>query len=210
MPTLNLNLNSSRAKPAGTGGIVLGPSIKINLGVAGMTYITGNNWNHIEQSGTGVQVIRGESSGATRASLINAAGALTGMTIDLITFMQGESNGQLTDGIYPAAANRWEWTTFAGGRSFKIHNMIVGKLYMHKIMCSVDIGIPSAHNVNYSLIGATTIVITNFDENGNVTNLLGGPGGLTLAPNGSGDIEHLLDIATNIGQVSVVEIFPIL
>lgn len=206
---INLNANSPAMGNLG-GSLVLGPSIKINLGVAGMTYITGDHWNHIEQSGTGIQVIRGESSIDTRASLIDALGNLTTWTIDLLTFMQGEANGQNSAGLYPAAANRWEWTTFAGGRSFKIHNMTIGKQYLHKIICSVDSGIPSAHNVNYSLIGATTIAITNFDEIGNVSNLLGGPGGITIAPNGSGDIEHLLDIAANIGQVNVIEIFPIL
>lgn len=207
----NLSLNLNRAKAiAGTSGITLGPSIKINLGVAGMTYITGDNWNHIEQSGTGVQVIRGESTGATRASLINGIGVLTGWTIDIITFMQGELNGQLSAGRYPAGANRWEWTTFAGGRSFKIHNMTIGKSYLHYIMNSVDAGIPGPHLVDYSLIGATTKLTTSGNCLGNVTNLLGGPNGIIMNPNGSGDIEHLLNINTGLGQVSVVEIFPIL
>lgn len=188
------------------------PSVKINLGVAGMTYIATGNWNHVEQSGTGVQVIRGNNSGTTLGSFRDTSGAATGWGINLIDFMQGEANGPLTSGLYPAVANQWEWTSFAGGRSFKITGLTSGHQYNFKILCGVFGGIGgfTDHSVDINISGGAGgsgggNFVGNL-ENDNRTNLINGSGGINVTAGTAGEVTIIVTPNVHSGVINVIEI----
>lgn len=198
----------SPSAPAAGG---LGP-VRINLGVVGMDYIPTGNWNHIEQSGTGAQQNYGDSHAAPLSFLRDANGNLTAWNVNLITFMQGEGNGPLTDGLYPAAANRWEWTSFPGGRAFKITGLTTGRQYNFKILCGVFSGLAgfSDHSVDINVDGGAGgsgggNFVGNL-EDGNITNLVNGAGGINVVAGTAGEVTITVTPNAHIGVINVVEI----
>lgn len=190
------------------------PSVKINFGGTSGTYIGTGNWNHVFQSfASGAQTIKGDNSGQTLASLRYTDGTLSGWGVNIVSGFQGDVTGQNTTGLYPATANFDEWTNpgASGGRQFKFTSMTVGHTYNLKIMCSVNsaVGGAAAQTVDITVAGASGGgTFTNFNEKGNVTNLINGSGGVNVVPNASGEILITVTKNTNVASVSVIEITP--
>lgn len=158
--------------------------IIVNLGGLSMSYLTGVNYNHIPQNyASGVQIVKGENSGDTLASLRKTDGVLTGYQVNIIHVLQGEQLGQNTAGVFPASFNVDEWTNpSAGSRSFEITGLDNSKTYTIKIMCSVDIGNPGNMNEDVTIAGATGGGTFTIDQSTNVTNFVGGVNGVDFTP----------------------------
>lgn len=188
------------------------PTVKINLGFLGMDYTATGNWNHVEQSGTGAQQNYGNNHGQPLSFLRDTDGVATSWNVTINSFMQGEGNGPTGAGTYPAAANKWEWTSFAGGRSLKVTGLTTGRQYNFKILCGVLAGLGgfSDHSVDINVSGGTGGSgggnFTGNLENGNVTNLINGSGGINVVAGTAGEVTIIVTPNVHSGCINVIEI----
>lgn len=214
--SVHVNATSANTLPVVTGtfsvsgkstGLVYSAGTKqivVNLGAVGMTYITGQNYNHIGQAFlTGNQSITGENASDPLTGLRKTDGVVTTYGVNIVSQFNGEGLGQNSDGIFPAAFNLSEWTNpAAGSRVFRITGLDNSKTYALKLMCSVSTSQAGTHTVDVTVAGASGGgTVTAFDQKANVNNFVNGTNGFSVVPSG-GIITITITRNAGIGAIS--------